>query len=152
MVSNKCGPFRQAFVQVVKQVDEFLGCFEPRRDTVLDRVVFEVGKNIGNSASNARPIGRLIAVLRVEEKFFKQLMPVMQKYGNLALGVLNYLRLLIPANTLTSIISCQNHHCRMSSSDSYIALQELTDEERLEWMQDAHEQLYFCKDKDTTKY
>lgn len=79
-------------------------------------------------------------------------MPVMQKYGNLALGVLNYLRLLIPANTLTSIISCQNQHCRMSSSDSYIALQDLTDEERLEWMQDAHEQLYFCKDKDTTKY
>lgn len=47
----------------------------------------------GSDVALKASICRVIAVLRVEEKFFKQLMPVMQKYGNLVLGGLNYLRL-----------------------------------------------------------
>lgn len=47
----------------------------------------------GSDVALKASICRVIAVLRVEEKFFKQLMPVMQKHGSLALGGLNYLRL-----------------------------------------------------------
>ncbi|EHA55853.1 hypothetical protein MGG_15923 [Pyricularia oryzae 70-15] len=88
-ISSRFTRSSQATLELLAMVETLTeDCITPRVEATSEfiNLLYDLYESLpGSDVALKEPVCRRIAVSRVEEKFFKQLMPVMQKHGSLAI-------------------------------------------------------------------